>query len=134
MENKKKYRKKWVNSNKEKVKFLYKNYYKIYSSLSKNKLKIIARNIIKRDKIKRPNLYPLECCICGVTDNIEFHHPLYKQNKEVQNEIMDYLSGLSLKWYIVISKECDACNNKCYRLHKIDTKEQGFIRVCQTCF
>src|SRR3989304_3911869 len=78
MENKKKYRKKWVNSNKEKVKFLYKNYYKIYSSLSKNKLKIIARNIIKRDKIKRPNLYPLECCICGVTDNIEFHHPLYE--------------------------------------------------------
>jgi len=59
---------------------------------------------------------------------------LDKQNKEVQNEIMDYLSGLSLKWYIVISKECDACNNKCYRLHKIDTKEQGFIRVCQTCF
>lgn len=41
------------------------------------KLKINARNSVQRDKLKNPENYPEECCICGETENIEFHHPDY---------------------------------------------------------
>jgi len=43
----------------------------------KNMHKLRAQAAVQRDKKKRPELYPEECMICGVTENIQFHHPLY---------------------------------------------------------
>ena len=43
----------------------------------KHKLQVNARNAVYRDRKLRPELYPQECCICGVTENIEYHHPDY---------------------------------------------------------
>jgi len=42
-----------------------------------NKEKKHTHDLVFRDKKLRPYLYPNECCICGVTKNIHFHHPNY---------------------------------------------------------
>lgn len=36
-----------------------------------------ARQILTRDKLKHPELYPKICIKCNSTENIEFHHPDY---------------------------------------------------------
>ena len=36
-----------------------------------------ARRIMHRHKKQHPEFYPQECCICGITENVEYHHPDY---------------------------------------------------------
>lgn len=42
-----------------------------------HKTQINAVNSVYRLKKIKPELFPKECCICGNTENIEYHHPCY---------------------------------------------------------
>lgn len=57
----------------------YHNNYKKHNMLnnSEYRKKKLIRDMVYRDKLKNPHLYLKECCICGVNENIEFHHPNY---------------------------------------------------------
>ena len=50
-------------------------YNKIYNS--ENKIKTKAHNLIHAHKKKYPELYSCECMICGITENVQQHHPIY---------------------------------------------------------
>lgn len=45
--------------------------------VNQNKHKKKCQDLFYRDLKKNPHLYPKECCICEVKENIEFHHPNY---------------------------------------------------------
>ncbi len=67
----------WIKRNPEKKKTSLK---KTYLKNKNNKCfikKTKCRDAICKDKKKRPEFYPKECCICGSTKNIECHHPDY---------------------------------------------------------